>query len=86
MIIDHKLVADGIHYFANSPDARKCENCPIVSHCDGPSLDNDVLKALDGMLAMPPLVIKPVIYVPVELVPEIEGGPRGDNGIGSTGR
>ena len=32
------------------------------------------------------LVVSPVCYEPTEIVPEIEGGPRGDNGLGSTGR
>lgn len=31
------------------------------------------------------LVIMPVVYAGVELVQEIRGGPRGDNGFGSTG-
>lgn len=32
------------------------------------------------------LVIVPVYYEPVEIVDEIQGGDRGDNGFGSTGR
>ena len=32
------------------------------------------------------LVVLPVLYVKVEQVEEIKGGPRGDNGYGSTGR
>ena len=32
------------------------------------------------------LVVLPVLYVKVEQVEEIQGGPRGDNGYGSTGR
>lgn len=32
------------------------------------------------------LVVIPVRYVPIEIVPEISGGERGDNGYGSTGR
>jgi len=32
------------------------------------------------------LVVMPVRYEPVEIVPEISGGERGDNGYGSTGR
>lgn len=32
------------------------------------------------------LVVLPVLYVQVEQVEEIQGGPRGDNGYGSTGR
>ena len=32
------------------------------------------------------LVVLPVFYEPVEIVREIEGGYRGDNGFGSTGR
>lgn len=32
------------------------------------------------------LVVIPVRYEPVEIVPEISGGERGDNGYGSTGR
>lgn len=32
------------------------------------------------------LVIVPVLYEPVEVVDEITGGERGDNGFGSTGR
>lgn len=32
------------------------------------------------------LVVVPVRYVRVEIVPEISGGERGDNGYGSTGR
>ena len=31
------------------------------------------------------LVIIPVIYEDIEIVDEITGGPRGDNGFGSTG-
>lgn len=32
------------------------------------------------------LVVIPVLYEPVEIVDSIEGGERGDNGFGSTGR
>ena len=32
------------------------------------------------------LVVIPVLYEPVEIVDLIEGGERGDNGFGSTGR
>lgn len=32
------------------------------------------------------LVVLPVLYVNLELTEEIQGGPRGDNGYGSTGR
>ena len=32
------------------------------------------------------LVVLPVLYVKVELVEEIEGGDRGNDGFGSTGR
>lgn len=32
------------------------------------------------------LVVLPVLYVKVEQAEEIQGGPRGDNGYGSTGR
>ena len=32
------------------------------------------------------LVVIPVLYEPVEIVDAIEGGERGDNGFGSTGR
>lgn len=32
------------------------------------------------------LVVLPVLYVKVEQTEEIQGGPRGDNGYGSTGR
>lgn len=32
------------------------------------------------------LVVLPVLYVKVEQTEEIKGGPRGDNGYGSTGR
>lgn len=32
------------------------------------------------------LVVLPVLYVRVEQAEEIQGGPRGDNGYGSTGR
>ena len=32
------------------------------------------------------LVVIPVLYEPIELADEIEGGPRGSNGFGSTGR
>lgn len=32
------------------------------------------------------LVVLPVLYVSVEQAEEIQGGPRGDNGYGSTGR
>ena len=32
------------------------------------------------------LVVLPVLYVQVEQADEIQGGPRGDNGYGSTGR
>ena len=32
------------------------------------------------------LVVLPVLYVNVEQAEEIQGGPRGDNGYGSTGR
>lgn len=32
------------------------------------------------------LVVLPVLYVNVEQADEIQGGPRGDNGYGSTGR
>lgn len=32
------------------------------------------------------LVVIPVLYAPVEIVDSIEGGERGDNGFGSTGR
>lgn len=32
------------------------------------------------------LVVLPVLYVNVEQTEEIQGGPRGDNGYGSTGR
>ena len=32
------------------------------------------------------LVIKPIVRPSVEIVDEISGGPRGDNGLGSTGR
>lgn len=32
------------------------------------------------------LVVIPVRYEPVEIVPEISGGERGDHGYGSTGR
>jgi dUTP pyrophosphatase len=32
------------------------------------------------------LVVIPVLYEDVELVDEIEGGERGENGYGSTGR
>lgn len=32
------------------------------------------------------LVVLPVLYVSVEQTEEIQGGPRGDNGYGSTGR
>lgn len=32
------------------------------------------------------LVVIPVLYEPVEIVYSIEGGERGDNGFGSTGR
>lgn len=32
------------------------------------------------------LVVIPMRYEPVEIVPEISGGERGDNGYGSTGR
>lgn len=32
------------------------------------------------------LVVIPVLYEPIKLVDEIEGGPRGSNGFGSTGR
>lgn len=32
------------------------------------------------------LVIKPVRYEPVQIVEEIEAGPRGSNGFGSTGK
>ena len=32
------------------------------------------------------LVVLPVLYPKVEQVEEIKGGPRGDNGYGSTGR
>lgn len=32
------------------------------------------------------LVVLPVLYVNVEQVEDIQGGPRGDNGYGSTGR
>lgn len=32
------------------------------------------------------LVVFPVVYVPLELVDSIDGGERGDDGFGSTGR
>lgn len=32
------------------------------------------------------LIVIPVLYEPVEIVDSIEGGERGDNGFGSTGR
>lgn len=32
------------------------------------------------------LVLRPTQYEPIEIVREIEGGARGDNGLGSTGR
>lgn len=45
---------------------------------------DDVLKIERGA-KISQLVILPCIYEDVEIVDEITGGPRGDNGFGSTG-